>query len=55
MVSAEPSSEVRGKRLAAIANQLEMARDYAWHFGLEKPLGSAEHKRLGKKIVVCDA
>jgi len=33
-----PPSESRGKRIAAISNELEMSRDEARHFGLGEPL-----------------
>jgi hypothetical protein len=38
VVMAEQESRERGKKIAAICNQLEMANDSAWHFGLGKSL-----------------
>jgi hypothetical protein len=45
----EPPSVERGKKIAAILNELEMANDSAWHFGLGKSLKHRGRNRRANK------
>jgi hypothetical protein len=45
-----PSTEARGRRIAELANRLDMANDHAWYFGLGVDYrGDGTHKAKVRK------